>query len=137
MNTIDMKKWLYLLVIGLVMAACEQEFPPVLDSVKVDEVKSNGVICHADVASGQVVDCGFYYGTSKNSVANAKSTKVAGVLSSSVIQGTITGLKPNTTYYIMGFAMNEKGQGTTEVLQVKTAALVPGSGDNLYPGTTE
>lgn len=137
MNAIDMKKWLYLFVIGLMMTACEQEFPPVLDSVTVDEVKSDGFVCHVDVTSGQVVDCGFYYGTSKNSVANAKSAKVSGVLSGTVIQGTITGLKPNTTYYIMGFAMNEKGQGTTEVLQVKTAALVPGSGDNLYPGTTE
>lgn len=132
-----MKKWLSFLIIGLAMASCVEEFPPVLTDVTIDEVKSDAIVCSAGVESGMVADCGFYYGTSKSSVTNAKSSKVEGVLAGSSIQGTITGLKPNTTYYIMGYAMNEKGQGKTEVVSVKTSSLLPGADDNLPPGTTE
>ena len=57
--------------------------------------------------------------------------------SASEISGVITGLTPNTTYYIKGYAMNEKGKANTEMIAVKTLTRSPEVGDNLHPGITE
>ena len=70
-------------------------------------------------------------------VTNKKGKKADATFSGNTISGKIVGLSPNTTYYIMGYGMNEKGEGVTEVVQVKTTSLVPDIDDNQYPGNTE
>lgn len=134
-----MKKILFPLisVILLTMSSCSTEVPPVLTATIADSITVDAVYCHTTVTEGSVEDCGFYYGTSKSSVNNGKSEKVQATHSASVISGVITGLKPNTTYYIKGYAMNEKGQGSTEMITVKTLTRSPEAGDNLHPGITE
>lgn len=134
-----MKKISYLLSICLMacMAACEKELPPSLSNIVVDTVTESTITCHYDVTEGAIVETAFFYGTSKNSVQNMKGDKVQGISSGTTIQGEIAGLKANTNYYIIGYAMNEKGRATTEVISVKTLSRTPQAEDNLHPGTTE
>ena len=132
-----MKRIILSLFVVSLLVACEQEAAPLLGtlSVAVDASNPEVLSCSVEVIEGDVADCGFYYGTSKNSVSNGKSDKVAGTYVGTTIQGEITKLIANTTYFIRAYAMNEKGQTFTEVVQVKTAASKPGADDNLHPGT--
>ncbi len=134
-----MKKVLFPLfaVILLTVSSCTIEVPPVLTAIVVDSITVDAVYCRIAVTEGSVDDCGFYYGTSKNSVSTNKSEKVQAIHSASEISGVITGLTPNTTYYIKGYAMNEKGKANTEMIAVKTLTRSPEVGDNLHPGITE
>lgn len=131
-----MKKILFPLFTILLMFAtsCDKEVPPVLTATIADSITVDAIYCHTTVIEGGVEDCGFYYGTSKNNVNTGKSEKVQAVHSASVVSGTITGLKPNTTYYVRGYAMNEKGQAFTDIISVKTLEQSPDAGDNLPPG---
>lgn len=134
-----MKKILFPLfaIMLLTVTSCDTEVPPVLTATIADSVTVDAIYCHTTVIEGGVEDCGFYYGTSKSSVSNSKAEKVQATHSANVINGVITGLKPNTTYYIMGYAMNEKGQGSTEIVTVKTLDGSPEADDNGYPGITK
>lgn len=134
-----MKKYLYMFVIGVLacMTSCDKEVVPVLTAVTVDDATESTITCHCEALEGTVEACGFYYTTSKNNLKNKKADKATGTLTGSTFSSEITKLKPNTTYYIMGYAMNEKGEGVTEVLQVKTTSLLPGEDDNQYPGITD
>lgn len=141
MNSISfpMKKFLFPLFVAMLLVACDKEVAPVLGTVSatIDEATPEVIQCSVDIMEGAVTDCGFYYDTKKASVSNGKSKKVVGVCDGTVIRGQITGLIPNTTYYIMAYGMNEKGIANSELLQVKTASRIPAAGDNKYPGTSE
>lgn len=115
------------------LTSCEKEVVPMLTSVAVDEVTESTIACYCGVVEGGIEDCGFYYGTSKSSVTNRKSKKIQGTFEGGAVKSVIEGLDSNTTYYIMGYGMNEKGEGVTTVEQVKTASRVPSADDNQYP----
>ena len=134
-----MKKMIYIFAIASLfcLASCEKEVVPVLQPIVVEEVTADAVACSCEVMEGSIEQCGFYYATSKNNVTNKKGKKADATFSGSTISGKIVDLEPNTTYYIMGYGMNEKGEGVTEVVQVKTTSLVPDIDDNQYPGKTE
>lgn len=104
-----------------------------LGEMSIGTIASDGIKCSAIVDGDEIVECGFYYGTSKLSVTNDKSSKVQATQSEGTISAAITGLTPNTTYYIKGFAMNAAGRATTAVVEAKTLANVPEAGDNQYP----
>lgn len=104
-----------------------------LGEMTIGTIASDGIKCSAIADGDEIVECGFYYGTSKLSVTNDKSSKVQATQSEGTISAAITGLTPNTTYYIKGFAMNAAGRAITAVVEVKTLANVPEAGDNQYP----
>lgn len=130
-----MKKIVYPFLVGLLLcvASCESGESPVLGTVVVDGATAETITCHVEVVSGEIIECGFYYGTSKSNVSKGKSDKVAAVYDMGAIHGEITGLTPNKEYYIMAYGMNEVGKGESEVLKVQTLPLVPGVDDNEYP----
>ncbi len=137
-----MKKYIFFLFVGLLcLSSCDTEQSvgvgelPVLGTVVVDEVTTDAIVCHVEVTEGDVVDCGFYYGTSKVNVANGKADKVMGNYSASVIQGEITGLAPNKEYYIMAYGVNAAGTGVTELVKAKTLSCTPSVDDNKHPTT--
>ena len=70
-----MKKILFpiLTTILLTITSCDTEVPPVLTATIADSVTVDAIYCHTTVIEGSVEDCGFYYGTSKNSVTNGKA----------------------------------------------------------------
>lgn len=135
----EMKKILFPLIATmlLLVTSCEKEVPPVLDVIIVDNVMADEICCHANVLEGGVEECGFYYGTSRTSVINERAEKVQATYASSSIKVSFTGLKANTTYYIKGYAMNEKGRAETEIVSIKTLYRIPESDDNNYPDITQ
>lgn len=132
-----MNKIVYPFFVSLLLCfvSCESGEPPVLGTVVVDGATAETITCHVEVVSGEIIECGFYYGTSKSNVSKGKSDKVAAVYDMGAIHGEITGLTPNKEYYIMAYGMNDLGKGETEVVKVKTLALIPGEDDNKYPDT--
>lgn len=117
----------------LCFTSCDKESLPLLTEVAISDITANSVNCFVVVSMGNVDDCGFYYGTSKLSVTNNKGTRVQTTCDSQSFGTVIAGLTPNTTYYIKGYAMNEKGEATTGVVEVKTLVNLPGASDNQYP----
>lgn len=134
-----MKKFLFSLFVASLLVACEKEVIPVLGtlSVTIDENNPEVVTCSVEVTEGSVAECGFYCDKSKNKVTGDKAAKVAGNYVAPTIQGEIKGLTPNETYYIKAYATNEVGVGYSEIVKIKTAARMPGAGDNQYPGTSK
>ena len=135
-----MKKFLFSLFVAVLLVACDKEVVPVLGAVSatIDEATPEVIQCSVDVMEGTIADCGFYYDTKKNSVSNGKSKKVVGVCDGSVIRGQITGLAPNTTYYIRAYATNEQGTSYSEVFTFKTNYKNAGNGNtsiNTLPTT--
>ena len=132
-----MNKIVYPFLVSLLLCfvSCESGEPPVLGTIEVDPITAKTVTCNVEVVAGEIVECGFYYGTSKNNVSKGKSDKVVGTCDMSTIHGEIVGLTPNKEYYIMAYGMNDLGKGETEVVKVKTLALIPGEDDNEYPDT--
>ena len=61
-----MKKTLYSLGISLLLclAACENGEAPVLGAIIIDKVTTETITCHVEVVASNIVDYGFYYGTS-------------------------------------------------------------------------
>ena len=136
-----MRGWAFLIpfAMSLLLVACETEERPSLGllSATIDKSNPEVIECAVEVLDGTVIDCGFYYGTSQNAVFNGLEKRVPGVYNGSVIQGTISGVTPNKTYYIVAYGMNEKGMEKSNILQVKTASRIPNANDNKYPKTTE
>ena len=120
-------------VMLLCLTSCDKETAPVLNEITVADITANSVSCTVSVAEGNVEDCGFYYGTSKLNVTNSKGTRVQVAYASPTFSTVITGLTPNTTYYIKGYAMNEKGEATTAIVEIKTLVNIPDVDDNKYP----
>ena len=134
-----MKKILFSLFVASLLVACEKEVAPVLGtlSVAIDENNPEVVTCSVEVTEGSVAECGFYYDKSKNKVTGDKAAKVNGSYVAPTIQGEIKGLTPNETYYVKAYAISEAGVGYSETIKIKTAARMPGAGDNPYPGTSK
>ena len=130
-----MKKILFpiLSVLLLCVTSCVQVETPTLGDITVDNIAPNSFTCSVVVDAGDIADCGFYYGTSKLNVTNNKGSKVQATLEAGSFSAVITGLTPNTTYYIKGYAMNEAGEAVTAIVDVKTSSNVPNADDNKYP----
>ena len=130
-----MKKILFPILSALLLCftSCDELEAPVLGEIVVGDLSSNSITCSVAVDGGDIAESGFYYGTSKLSVTNDKASKAQATLSDGSLSTVINGLKPNTTYYIKGYAMNSAGRAMTVVVEVKTLANVPGADDNPYP----
>ena len=136
-----MKKMIIPFVVGLFfLTSCDQiltqkEETPVLGKIIFDRVTADSIVCHVEVTSGEVVDCGIYYDTSKRNVTNSTSKKVEGVYADGIIQCEIAGLAANKKYYIKVYGMNETGISETEVAEKMTQPRTPEADDNKYPET--
>ena len=130
-----MKKILFpiLSVLLLCVTSCVYIEAPTLGDITVDNISPNSFTCSVIVDDGDIADCGFYYGTSKLNVTNNKGSKVQATTEAGSFSAVITGLTPNTTYYIKGYAMNEAGEAVTAIVDVKTSSNVPNADDNKYP----
>lgn len=73
----------------------------------------NGKI--TDKGTGEITECGFYYGKTSNPTIKITNTSVATDFSYSLLQ-----LEDGTTYYYKAYAKNEKGESYGEVLSFST-----------------
>ena len=102
--------------------------------IVVDSVNTNSIYCHIDMFTSERIDASFFYGTSKSSVVNNKSERVQGEKGEDVYYSQISGLTPNTTYYLKAIVSCNMGSSATEVVEVTTDSRKPGADDNWFPG---
>ncbi len=82
-----------------------------IETYPVTEITSNSAVCGGNV-SGTVGDTGWMgicWGTSPNPVTNNHYVEVP--LGNGPFSVTITGLTPNTTYYVRAFAFGQDFEG--------------------------
>ena len=131
----NMKKIIFPILISLacLISCSEKGEAPVIENVVIDEATAETIVCHAEVTTGEITDCGIYYGITKNRVLNGTSDKIVGTCDGSSIRGEIKGLTPNKVYYIKVYGMNEYGISETDVIEVRTSSRTPSIDDNKYP----
>ena len=124
-----------LALITALWCGCEVEDTVMLGTPVADQVTATTIDCHVAISGTAIpIDCGFYYGTSKDDVERYRAEKVKGLFLIDGFSATIEDLSPNTTHYIMGYAMNIRGRAYTETIEVTTPARAPEHTDNNYPG---
>jgi len=82
--------------------------------------------------SDDIITCGVCCSTT-NTVPTIDDGVSAGIRSGSTVNGTLSSLKANTTYYIRAFVTNPSGTYYSQTKETTTINDVPGSGDNLPP----
>lgn len=117
----------------LLLFSCESEEEPQLGALIIEHVTHDAISCQVEVVSGEVIDYGFYYATTKEAAEKSGAPKEKGTRSGGVLKATIGELKANTTYYIRAYGMNSGGRTYTETLSVKTTSRTPMVDDNDYP----
>lgn len=117
----------------LFLLSCESEEKPQLGTLIIEHVTHDAISCQVKVVSGEVIDYGFYYSTTKDTAEKSGAPKEKGTYNGGTLNATISGLKANTTYYIRAYGMNSSGRTYTETLSVKTTSRAPEVGDNDYP----
>lgn len=122
-------------LVAILLCSCEVDESLTLEALVIDNVTANTIDCSVTISGTSIpIDCGFYYGTSKNDVEKWGAEKAKGLFLIDRFSGTIENLNPNTTYYIRAYAMNIRGREHTETLEVKTLTRAPEYNDNNYPG---
>jgi len=121
-----MKKLVLLLSMGLLLLSCDpQENPdPVIPSVTTGDVTyitTTTAICGGNVTAdggAAVTARGVCWSTTQNpTTANSKTTNGTGL---GTYTSVITGLSPNTTYYVRAYATNANGIAYGEQKSFKT-----------------
>lgn len=81
----------------------------------------------------EITESGACYSTSESEARDGKGTHVKGTAQHETVTVNLTGLNPNTRYYVRGYATNVVGTAYgADVISFKTRK-VPGSGDNETP----
>ena len=81
---------------------------------------------------GNVTTRGFAYGTTAQLTGGDTATTTEnGSFGVGAFTGTITGLTPNTTYYIRAYGINGSGTGFGGIVSFKTMAIIPRPPNNL------
>ena len=135
-NVDDMKRWLRhlpLLLMAMLLGACELEETVTLGPLGIGEVTSETIRCRFGVDGDTPIDYGFYYGTSLDEVEDGTSDKVKGSYGLQGIEVVIDGLQPNTVYSVKGYVMTIRGRVCTDIVSVRTTSRAPYADDNIYP----
>lgn len=114
---------------------------PVLSGTTVNEISETSAKVTATVISdggSTILTRGFCY-SSTNQLPTTGDPNVQSPNTTSVFTSEITGLSPETTYYVRAFATNAKGVAYSESYTVKTLSATsgtPGVDDNEPPVNT-
>lgn len=110
--------WFFVLVIlSFSLIACKKS-----DNITLPIVKTNSPLYFASTLAtvgltvesdgGSNIICGIYMGTSQNPETSGTQLQMGN--DTGVYVGQVTGLLPNTQYYIKAYAKNVKGEGLGE-----------------------
>jgi len=88
-----------------------------------------GCIVESDGGSG-IADCGVYFSSSQNPETSGTKFKIGN--DTGLFLAQITGLLPNTQYYVMAYAINTKGETLGEQLNFTTTGKITDNDNNSY-----
>jgi len=83
-------------------------------------------------ATPAATEFGVYYSDSKKEPTDSDA-KASGTLTDGTVQGKITNLEQNKTYYVRAYAKNALGTTYSETKTFTTTQNVPGNDDNIPP----
>ncbi len=123
MKTKKMHFWvLGLLVTAFIFTACSKGDEPILTTAVVSDIGKSSVMTGGNITSDEgsdVTERGVCWSTSaKPTISDNKTTDGSGTGS---FKSHITGLAPNTTYYIRAYATSDAGTGYGEEVVFTTA----------------
>lgn len=113
---------------------------PTIGNITITNVTTTRLSLAATIISNgnsAITEKGFCYTTDDGNPPTTDDSKVTSYGSTDEISGTISGLVPNTVYYIRAYANNGYETGYSEVLAVKTLNNSPGIDDNPSPDLEE
>jgi uncharacterized protein (TIGR02145 family) len=100
---------------------CKKEVPPTVPFLNIKLVTAGGMICYGTISNdggASIIERGFKWKTEKeNDYQNSKKVLDNGTNS---FETVITGLSPNTTYYVKAYAANIEGKGYSEEKVITT-----------------
>lgn len=113
---------------------------PAVSNTSVNNITTTTASLSASVTSdggAEVTEKGFYYGT--NNPPTEADTKVVSAAAGTDITGELSGLTPNTRYYVRAFATNSQGtvMGSVQVFTTADDRTAPSIGSVTYSGITE
>ena len=82
--------------------------------------------------SDDITSCGVCYSTT-NSEPTRDDNVSFGTRNDNIVNGTVTSLSTNTTYYVRAFVTNPSGTYYSQARQITTENNVPGRNDNEPP----
>ena len=82
--------------------------------------------------SDDITSCGVCYSTTNNN-PNLDDNVSLGTRNNNIVQGTVSSLTANTTYYFRAFVTNSSGTYYSLVQEIATENNVPGRDDNQPP----
>lgn len=122
-----------------VFTTADDRTVPVVGSVTASNITENSADLLATILSNggaEIVEKGFCYTTDASVTPDTSGNKAVATNAGDDIALTLTGLSPDTTYYIRAYADNGTRTGYSETIVVTTSASasgVPGIDDNVSP----
>lgn len=98
---------------------------PSVSALQSSEVKHNSIGVSAyisDVGSAAVTAYGFCWGTSPSPTTADNKNNLGGTSTAKTFNSVVTGLTPNTLYYVRAYAINEEGTSYSDAISVTTLA---------------
>jgi uncharacterized protein (TIGR02145 family) len=86
--------------------------------------------CIVESDGGSDIICGLYMGTSQNPESTGTQLQIGS--DTGVFLGQVTGLLPNTQYYIKAYAKNVKGEGLGDQVDFITPGTILDYDNNVY-----
>jgi uncharacterized protein (TIGR02145 family) len=138
---IDLQIYLFAITGGLMLLAtsCKKDVVPVLITSPVTYVSEQSVTCNGDITDdggASVTERGVCWSTSHNPTTS--QNKISGGSGSGSFTCTITGLIPNTSYYLRAYAISSAGTGYGPEISFRTwnAEMVTDIDGNVYHTVT-
>lgn len=128
-NKIILIKFLFTgLTLFMVLAACKKTQPPALKTLSVTEITSNSVKAAGHISSdgGENINSrGFVWNTIPNPSLETNNGLMSAGTGSGTFSSSITGLLPNTQYYLKAYASNSAGTAYGDQVSFTTDSDLP------------
>ena len=110
----------------VIMHSCKKDkaTPPILTTVEPSEITQKTITCGGNITSDggeEIIIAGIYWSTSANPSIKDKHTNDTKELGS--FTSNLTGLTPNTKYYIRAYAYNKAGEGYGNEITFTTSPI--------------
>lgn len=115
-------KTVLIILLIVTFSECKKEGPPTVPFLNIKFVTAGGMICYGAISNdggSSIIERGFKWKTEQE--ANYQNNKVAFDNGTNSFETRITGLSPNTTYYVKAYATNTEGTGFSEEKVITTS----------------